>query len=401
MVSPDTKSEGLATQMDNTPDGIRAMVPREQMAPEARKLRDTYALTPDAPLFQREFGFMEGVLDRWRAEGLDPDADLSDAFLYDPPGNHDLMGVGWCEAGFCPTFEVKVVEDRGEHEVYQDESGRHVLVFKGRRQGFMPEYVDHPVKDIATWRDRCKWRMDPQTPERWAGFEERMGKARQAAGRGRMITQRLVGGYMYLRSLIGPAELLYAFYDMPDLIHECMRTWLALADAVIARHQEHVTLDEVFLAEDICYNHGPLISPDMMREFLAPYYEQLLANVKSRQIDRDRHLYVQIDTDGLADPVIPVYREIVGMDAMSPFEVASGCDVVETGRQCPDLAIFGGIDKRVLAQGPEAIDRMVERILPAMRRRGGYIPTSDHQVPVEVSLENYLHYRKRCVELGA
>ena len=43
---------------------------------------------------------------------------------------------------------------------------------------------------------------------------------------------------------------------------------------------------------------------------------------------------------------------------------------------------------------------MVERIIPSMRERGGFIPTCDHGVPAEVSLENYMHYRKRCVELG-
>jgi uroporphyrinogen-III decarboxylase len=85
---------------------------------------------------------------------------------------------------------------------------------------------------------------------------------------------------------------------------------------------------------------------------------------------------------------------------MSPFEVASGCDVVRIGLQHPDLAIFGGIDKRILAQTTDAIDREVERILPAMRERGGYIPTCDHGVPEEVPYENYLHYRRRCVELG-
>jgi len=178
-----------------------------------------------------------------------------------------------------------------------------------------------------------------------------------------------------------------------------MATWLELADAVLAKHQEHVTIDEIFFAEDICYNNGPLISPDMMREFLVPYYQQLIANLRSRQIDRTRHLYVQIDTDGFANPVIPVYQEI-GMDVMSPFEVASGCDVVEIGKRYPDLIISGGIDKRELAKGKDSIDRMLERILPFMRERGGYIPTCDHGVPAEVSLENYLHYRKRCVELG-
>jgi uroporphyrinogen decarboxylase len=60
----------------------------------------------------------------------------------------------------------------------------------------------------------------------------------------------------------------------------------------------------------------------------------------------------------------------------------------------------GGIDKRVLAEGPAAIDRHLERILPAMRARGGYIPTIDHGVPPETPWQNYLHYRQRCVELG-
>ena len=88
------------------------------------------------------------------------------------------------------------------------------------------------------------------------------------------------------------------------------------------------------------------------------------------------------------------------MDVMSPFEVASGCDVVGLGREYPDLMMAGGIDKRVLAESKEAIDAHVEYILPAMRARGGYIPTCDHGVPEEVSLENYMHYRKRCIELG-
>ena len=73
----------------------------------------------------------------------------------------------------------------------------------------------------------------------------------------------------------------------------------------------------------------------MMSEFLFPYYQQLLANIKARQIDRSRHLYVQVDTDGFADAVIPLYREAIGMDVMSPFEVAAGCDVVRTGRRVP------------------------------------------------------------------
>jgi len=379
-------------------DGVHAMVPAGKMHPVARKYRETYNVTPGAPFVRKEFGYY--CLERWYEQGLDRDADLAKEFDYDTGGRHSLGALGWCEAGFVPEFEDKVIEDRGEHEVYQDRSGRHVLVFKGRRSGFMPDYIGHPVKDMKTWVEDCRWRMQTDTPERWDGFDERVAAAVGRAGEGWFMTQQVVGAYMYLRSLIGPEEVLYAFYDMPDVIHDCMRTWLELADAVIARHQEHVTFDELFFGEDICYNNGPLISPDMMKEFLFPYYEQLVANMRSRQIDRSRHLHVHIDTDGWAPPVIGVYRDAIGMDAMSPFEVASGCDVVEVGREHPGLAIFGGIDKRVLAKTKDDIDEMVERILPPMLERGGYIPTCDHGVPEEVPLENYRHYRRRCVELG-
>lgn len=378
-------------------DGVHALVPRDQMTAAARKLRDAYALVPDAPLYQREFGFYS--LEEWKKQGMPQDVPENQLFLFDPPAEHHLGQLGWCAAGFAPKFEEKIIEDRGHTEVVQDFDGRHVLYFKGRRSGFMPEYLLHPVRNRKTWEENVKWRLDPAAPERYTDLEARMAEARRWAAEGQMIIQNLVGGYMYLRSLIGPLEILYMFYDNPDLIHDCMRAWLALADQVIARHQEHVTLDMVFLAEDICYNHGPLIAPDLMREFLFPYYRQLLDNLKSRQIDRTRHLYFRVDTDGYAVPVIPVYKEL-GMDAMEPFEVASGCDVITVGRQYPDLVISGGIDKRILAKTRTDIDREVKRILPAMRKRGGYIPTCDHGVPAEVPYENYLYFRRRCLEFG-
>lgn len=382
-------------------DGIHAMVPRDRMTLGARKVRDTYAIVPGAPFLQREFGFF--TLDDWREQGHFPKdsqwPQLDKLFGFDPPGRHGIMGLGWCEAGFAPGFEQKVLEDRGEHEVVQDSAGRHVLCFKGRRSGFMPEYVDHPVKDMKTWVEGCRWRMDPTTPTRFEKMKEYIPKAIAAAGEGQMIVQHVVGGYMYLRSLIGPGEVLYKFYDEPELIHDCMRTWFTLADAIIAEHQKHVTIDELYFGEDICYNHGPLISPDMMREFLIPYYQQLLINLKRRNIDRARHVFFDVDTDGFCDPTIPVYREM-GLDVMNPFEVASGCDVVRTGKQYPWLVISGGVDKRILAKGKKAIDAMVDRIFPVMRERGGYIPTCDHGVPQEVKFEDYMHYRKRCLEFA-
>jgi uroporphyrinogen-III decarboxylase len=382
----------------NKYDGVHGLVPKNKMSKEARKLRDFYEIKPDAPVFQCEDWFYS--LERWRSEGnIDDSTNLPALFSFDTPGNISLGELGWEAAAFSPAFEEKNIEDRGKYEVVQDTAGRQVIYFKGRRDGFMPTYIDHPVKDIKTWEENCKWRLNPNTQKRYERLEERMEYAKQSAAKGMVITQNCIGGYMYLRSLIGPEEVMYKFYDDPELIHKCMKTWFELSDAVIEKHQKFITIDELYIGEDICYNHGSLISHEMIREFLFPYYQQLLSNIKSRQIDKNRHLYFQVDTDGFASTVIPLYREI-GMDFMNPFEVASGCDVVEIAKQYPSLLMRGGFDKRIMAQGKEEIDREIERILPVMKKRGGYMCACDHGVPAEVSFDNYVHFRKRVLEYG-
>ena len=75
-----------------------------------------------------------------RESVADYDAYLRGVFGFDEPGQFDIWNLGWCEAEFSPIFEEKVIEDRGDHEVVQDFAGRHVLFFKGRRSGYMPEY---------------------------------------------------------------------------------------------------------------------------------------------------------------------------------------------------------------------------------------------------------------------
>ena len=363
------------------------------------RVRATYEFQPVDHLPRQEFYIWGEAIERWKTEGMPADADQAELFGFDPGAGAWLYVLGWCEPALVPAIEPKMLESTDEYEIVLDNAGRTVKFFKHRRHGFMPTYLKHAVADDRDWEEDIAPRMSPDTPARWEMFDKAMEDVRAADEKGQRVVVASVGGYMYLRSLVGPEDICYMLLDHPALVHKMMQAWLDLAEAVTARAQETVEIDEFFMAEDICYNHGLLISPDMVREFLVPYYQQLIDNTRARQIDQHRHLFVHVDTDGFALPLIPVYQEI-GMDVMSPFEVASNCDVVAVGRQFPRLVIHGGIDKRVLARGPAAIDAMVERILPAMRERGGYVPTCDHGVPTEVSLENYRHYRARCVELG-
>jgi len=62
------------------------------------------------------------------------------------------------------------------------------------------------------------------------------------------------------------------------------------------------------------------------------------------------------------------------------------------------LLLQGGIDKRALALGPEAIDRELEARLP-LCREGGYIATCDHLLPHDISYRNFQYFWRRKKEL--
>jgi len=370
------------------------------------RMRRLFDGEPVERLARLAFGFFPQTFARWQREGAPGDviADgrpgprFAEFFGFDPAvWLAQPVDLGWCEAALCPAYEEKVLRVEGGHEIVQDVVGREVVFPLGQRQQVMPTYVRHAVASPADWETGIRPRLDPETPERWTGYEQKAAENRRRLAAGeRLHTANVIGGYMFLMSLVGPVDLLYAFYDSPELVHAMMDAWRRLMVTCLGRVQRDVgPFFRLYLAEDICYKSGPLISPAMMRDFLCPYYRDLVEELRRGQA---APLHVEVDTDGDCRPVIDIYRG-VGVDAMSPFEVAAGCDVVDTGRRYPDMHLRGGIDKRVLARGPEQIDRMLERIMPPMVRRGRYIPCSDHAVPDDVSLANYLHYRRRVMDL--
>ncbi|MHB1458068.1 MAG: uroporphyrinogen decarboxylase family protein [Armatimonadota bacterium] len=367
----------------------------DSMTP-GQRLRATYNFQPVDHLIRTEFYIWEEAIAKWKGQGLPDDWVQTNLFNYEPTGYFTTgVNLGWCEPPFLPYFESKIIESTEDYEIIQDVAGRHLKMFKGRSHGFMPDYMKHPVTCMEDWNEVSR-RLDPGNDERWVGLEETV-KAQKSASDAvdGILSQNLVGAYMYLRALCGPVDLLYMFIDQPEVIHAAMQRWYELNDAAIERVQAITELDEVYVGEDICYNHGLLISPSMFREFLMPYYRQLLDNTRSRQ---KRKLSFQVDTDGDCRPAIPLYMEL-GMTRMSPMEVASGCDVVEIGTQYPQLVMSGGIDKRVLAAGKDAIEAHLRHIIPFMVERRGYYPTCDHGVPDDVTFENYMYYRKRMCEL--
>ena len=81
-----------------------------------------------------------------------------------------------------------------------------------------------------------------------------------------------------------------------------------------------------------------------------------------------------------------------GVDTLWPIERASEISPMALRKRFgKGLRLWGGVDKRILAQGPEAIRAHLREFIPLIEE-GGFIPTVDHTVPPDVSWESFQHY---------
>ncbi|MHB9110693.1 MAG: uroporphyrinogen decarboxylase family protein [Armatimonadota bacterium] len=217
----------------------------------------------------------------------------------------------------------------------------------------------------------------------------REAAARQAAGDA-VVWITLNGFFWFPRTLLGIEPHLYAFYDQPDLMHRINRDLAAYNLRLIDAVCRIVTPDFMTYAEDMSYNHGPMISKDLFDEFMAPYYLRVNPALKERGV------HTLIDSDGGIEPLIPWF-EGVGLEGILPLERMAGVDVNRIRANHPQWKMIGGFDKTVMHLGEERMRREFERLLPAMRS-GCFIPSVDHQTPPGVSMEDYYLYLRLLKE---
>ena len=192
------------------------------------------------------------------------------------------------------------------------------------------------------------------------------------------------GFFWFPRVLLGIERHLYAFYDQPGLMRRMndeLAAWmLDTLDAVCAVG----TPDFMTFAEDMSYNHGPMLSKELFDEFCAPYYHRVIPEFKRRGIR------VFIDSDGDVTNAVDWFAN-AGIEGILPLERQAGVDLQKLRARQPSMRFIGHYDKMVMPHGEAAMRAEFERLLPMMRQ-GGFIPSVDHQTPPGVSLENYRVY---------
>lgn len=225
--------------------------------------------------------------------------------------------------------------------------------------------------------------FDPDTMEYWRKRQER-GNA--------ILWFSLEGPFWFPRTLFGIERHFYAFYDQPKLMKRINEDLAEFNIKVIEEMCKYYTPDFMTFAEDMSYNHGPMISYDMMDEFMEPFYLRVVPELTKRGI------IPMIDSDGDIEPLIPWFEK-VGLQGILPLERMAGVDVNRIRDNHPKWRMVGGFDKTVMHLGEDALRREFERIKPAVLE-GYYIPSCDHQTPPAVSIEDYKLYVRMLKEFS-
>ncbi|MCU0521919.1 MAG: hypothetical protein MUF84_14665 [Anaerolineae bacterium] len=194
----------------------------------------------------------------------------------------------------------------------------------------------------------------------------------------------LDGFFWFPRTLLGIEPHFFAFHDQPDLMRRINSDLADFNLRVIEALFPVLVPDMVGFAEDMSYNHGPMLSRTAFETFLMPYYRRVIPRIKEYGVR------VLIDSDGDISKMIPWMLD-AGIEGVYPLERQAGVDILRIRCEYPEFLMMGGYDKMVMWKGEPAMRAEFERILPVMRS-GGYIPSVDHQTPPEVSLDEYRGY---------
>jgi len=124
-----------------------------------------------APLY--DFNFWDETVPEWHKQGLPKHVTRENIWRYvgidaSLAGGDQDWSAG-ARVDLCPGFEAKVIEDRGDHEVYQQWDG--VRVLRKKYMGSIPQHEGHLLQDRASWDKYFRDQFDPNHPLRWKDFD--------------------------------------------------------------------------------------------------------------------------------------------------------------------------------------------------------------------------------------
>jgi uroporphyrinogen decarboxylase len=278
-----------------------------------------------------------------------------------------------------PRFERRLLSRSGDRETIRDEEGNTCEVFATGSS--MPKYIKFGLETRHDWECLRRERLDPDAAGR---IGDVVGCLLQAAQTGRPVYFHAGSLYGWLRNWMGVESFSIALMTDRPWVEEMMDHLTTLTLTMIDRAVPAHGVDLAWWWEDMCYNRGPLLSPRLFHELMVPRYEKITGALRGHGIDIN-----VLDCDGRIHELAPGWVD-AGINCMFPLEAAH-TDAFRLRKEIPSVLLLGGVDKRALIAGRQAIDEELKRLRPLVDQ-GRYIPCVDHRVPPDVTYDNYRYY---------
>ena len=331
-----------------------------------------------------EFGYWTETIQRWHREGLPLERDNNrDVELYFKLEGYDCSEFVPVITGFWPNLPGRILKETEDMVVVEDGMGG--IYEQKRWVSSVPHYTRYPLKNRDDW-EKLRSFFNPDTPGRFPlNWEEIANSYRE---RDFPLGISIGSLYGWLRNWMGVQNISMAFYRDPDWIAKMMDTLTELWLKVVQKVLNSVRVDFATWWEDMCYSRGPLLSVKLFEEFMVPRYKRVTSLLSEYGVDINI-----LDCDGRITDLVPGWLK-GGINCMFPLEAAH-TDAYELRENFgKKVLLIGAVNKLALMKGKDEIDREITRLAPLLEQ-GGYIPTVDHRVPPEVSLENYVYYLKK------
>ncbi len=298
-------------------------------------------------------GWWDATIERWRGEGLP--AGLADGWAI-----QDYLGLD-------------------PHRQFWFWTGR-----PSAAQGL--PHGQGPVASLDDYR-ACRHELYPDPADDQAAMSPWLDRQRQGEA---VVWATLDGYFWYARALLGIQRHLEAFHEQPELLHAINADLAEFHLRVVRGWKPGSAPAFMTFAEDMSYNHGPMISEAMFAEFMLPYYAKVIPAL------RERGVVPVMDSDGDVTRMVP-WLESAGIAGVLPLERNAGVDGMRIRAAHPGFLMIGHFDKMTMPKGEPAMRAEFERLVPLMRS-GRFIPSVDHQTPPGVSLEQYRAYLRLLEE---
>lgn len=199
----------------------------------------------------------------------------------------------------------------------------------------------------------------------------------------------------YMRNLLGVEQLSYLYADDEELYAEIVDTLAGICyQGVKTALETGAKFDYAHFWEDICFKNGPLVSPFVFEDYVAPHYKKITDLLTKYGID-----IVSVDCDGCIDTLVPIWLKN-GVNTMFPIEVGTWNASIAPWREKYGKMLrgVGGMNKTLFARDRKAIDEEVER-LKGLISLGGYIPCPDHRIAPDAKFELVQYYCDKMHQL--